>query len=88
VEGGRVTTLVRHADRDPVTGSNSSDGLGLLAAWVGDECLLGRSSQAWATVDQLQSQGKLTGAAGGNWPTGAAYVSKLHQFLAGHGYCP
>ena len=67
--------------------ANPSDGLGLLAAWVGDECLLGRSSQAFATVDQLQAQGKLTSSSGGNWPTGAQYVASLHAFLQQHGYC-
>jgi hypothetical protein len=66
--------------------TNSPDnGLGLLAPWVADECRLGQSTSAWATVQQLLAQGKLVGPAG--WPSGAAYVQALHTFLSGHGYC-
>jgi hypothetical protein len=64
-------------------------GLGLLAAWVADQCLLDNGRSAWATVDQLLAQGKLAGPPdnGGLWPAGADYVAKLHTFLPEHGYC-
>jgi hypothetical protein len=64
-------------------------GLGLLAAWVADKCVLGQGAQAWATVDRLDAEGKLTGAKGdaGIWPTGSKYVKALHTFLLQHGYC-
>jgi hypothetical protein len=64
---------------------NPGNGLGALAAWVADECLVGQGGPAWSTVNQLQSEGKLTGPAG--WPTGAAYVDALRTFLSPHGYC-
>jgi len=66
-------------------GSASDGGLGLLAPWVADQCLLGQGAQAWATVDQLQAQGKLAGQP--SWPRGAAFVGALHTFLAQHNYC-
>ena len=62
-----------------------SDGLGYLAAWVADECVLGQAKQAWRTVHDLQNQGKLSGIAG--WPTGSDYVKTLRAFLAQHSYC-
>lgn len=65
--------------------TNPGNGLGVLAAWVADECVLGQGTFAWTTVDQLQTQGELSGPAG--WPTGAAYVTQLRTFLAQHGYC-
>jgi hypothetical protein len=61
------------------------NGLGVLAAWVADECLLGQGNSAWTTVNGLETQGQLSGPAG--WPTGAAYVHALQSFLAQHGYC-
>lgn len=68
-------------------GSEPRGGLGLLAPWVADECLLGDSSSAWATVARLQSQGRLAGGTPG-WPRGAAYVRALRAFLVRQGYCP
>jgi len=65
----------------------SDAGLGVLAPWVADECLLGKASSAWSTVQQLQSQGALASSEG-DWPSGAAYVSSLRQFLVQHHYCP
>jgi hypothetical protein len=67
------------------TDTGTGNGLGVLAAWVADECVLGQGTSAWTTVGQLQVQGKLSGPAG--WPTGAAYVQALKSFLAQHGYC-
>lgn len=60
-------------------------GLGILAPWVADECVLGQESSAWAVVNGLQAQHRLGGDAG--WPSGAAYVSALRAFLTQHGYC-
>jgi hypothetical protein len=65
--------------------SNPGQGLGELAAWVADECVLGQGTFAWTTIGTLQTQGKLSGPTG--WPTGAAYVAQLKTFLAQHGYC-
>jgi hypothetical protein len=59
--------------------------LGQLAAWVADECVLGQSTSAWATVDQLEANAELTGPAG--WPENAAYVQALKTFLTTQGYC-
>jgi hypothetical protein len=64
---------------------NSSNGLGPLAAWVADECLLGDGSSAWTMVNQLQSHNDLSGPSG--WASGAAYVQELKSFLPQHGYC-
>ncbi|HZT66963.1 MAG TPA: hypothetical protein VFA11_14340 [Acidimicrobiales bacterium] len=61
------------------------NGLGLLAAWVADECRLGRSASAWAAVDRYNAEGSLTGPTG--WPTGSAYVSALRSFVSQRGYC-
>jgi hypothetical protein len=62
-----------------------SNGLGPLAAWVADECLLGDGAYGWSMVNQLQSQNDLVGPAG--WASGAAYVQELKSFLPQHGYC-
>ncbi len=61
-----------------------ADGLGYLAAWVADECVVGRGGHAWATVDQLEARGKLGGPF---TPTGGAYVRALRTFLTKQGYC-
>lgn len=63
----------------------SQDLRGLVAAWVADECVLGKSATAFATLDQLSAAGKLTGPSG--WPSGGAYVQALHSFLASRHYC-
>jgi hypothetical protein len=65
--------------------SQPDDGLGYLAAWTADECVAGQGSHAWATLDQLQRQGKLPGSPFS--PGGATFVRDLHQFLDHHGYC-
>jgi hypothetical protein len=65
--------------------SQPDDGLGYLAAWTADECVAGQGAHAWATLDQLQHEGKLPGTPFS--PGGAAFVRDLHQFLDHHGYC-
>lgn len=63
-------------------------GLGILAPWVADECLLGEQVRAWDVVENLQRAGKLSGGEyRGLWPSGATYVRDLRKFLAQHGYC-
>jgi hypothetical protein len=63
------------------------DGLGLLAPWVADECLLGNSATAWATMNRLQEEGALSPGVAG-WPHGAAYLKALRGFLVKGAYCP
>jgi hypothetical protein len=69
--------------------ADPSEGLGSLAAWAADQCLLHKGAGAWATIDRLLAEGKLAGSPdnAGLWPAGADYVAKLHTFLPGHGYC-
>ncbi len=66
-------------------GQEPGGGLGLLAPWVADECLLGESAKAWATVATLEREGRLKGTPG--WPRGPAYVRALRSFLVKSGYC-
>ncbi|HVC72065.1 MAG TPA: hypothetical protein VNC61_17565 [Acidimicrobiales bacterium] len=64
--------------------ANATNGLGLLAAWVADECVLGHAPSAYATLNGLLAGGKLVGPTA---PQGAAYVAALKAFLTQHGYC-
>ncbi|HEX4863340.1 MAG TPA: hypothetical protein VFV02_04660 [Acidimicrobiales bacterium] len=66
--------------------SQDTEGLGVLAAWVADECRIGTSQHAFATLDLLNSQGKLQNKFG-TWPSGSQYISQLKTFLSQHGYC-
>ena len=61
------------------------EGLGWLAAWAADMCTLGKAKQAFGTLQQFDSQGRLGSAPG--WPSGSSYVSQLRGFLAEHRYC-
>ncbi|HET9060210.1 MAG TPA: hypothetical protein VFN61_09840 [Acidimicrobiales bacterium] len=61
--------------------------LGVLAAWVADECVLGKGHIAWATVRRLQAQGSLSSKVADGYPSGAAYVKALRSFLKKRGYC-
>jgi hypothetical protein len=60
-------------------------GEGELAAWVADKCLLGQKTAAFATLGQLNQQGKLHSSIGS--ANGSAYISQLRTFLARNGYC-
>ena len=93
-QGGRlVDTTRQHLDlvaRDApqwlkAFNDNPGNGLGYLAGWVADQCLLGRAASAWTAVDQFNAAGRLTGPSG--WPTGSTYIGSLRSFLAHHGYC-
>jgi hypothetical protein len=51
---------------------------GYLAAWLADECVLGKGATAWGTIGMLFKEGKFeTDAAGWGWPSGASYLSQL-----------
>jgi hypothetical protein len=69
-----------------VPSPNSLGGLGVLAAWAGDECTLAVPGEPWATLAKFQAQGELTGPPGAG-PTGQAFVDQLRTFLSQHGYC-
>jgi hypothetical protein len=59
--------------------------LGSLAGWVADECVVGKSSSAWAFVDEQQQLG-IPGAA--DYADAGGYAAALRVFLATQGYCP
>jgi hypothetical protein len=63
----------------------TNDTLGLVAAWVADQCELGQEPNAWATVSTLQGEGRLGATVAGSG--GAQFVSDLHAFLSAHHYC-
>jgi hypothetical protein len=54
---------------------------GILAAWAADECLLGSSQKAFATLGRLGRQGRLRGD-----ERPAAYLVHLRRFLRRTGY--
>lgn len=59
--------------------------LGGVAAWVADECRLGREQRAWREVDALEKAGRLNGPRG--WPRNARFVRVAHRDLRARGYC-
>jgi hypothetical protein len=59
--------------------------LGSLAGWVADECLVGKSSTAWAFVDEQQQLGLPEAA---DYAGAGGYPAALREFLAAQGYCP
>lgn len=61
---------------------------GILPAWVADECALGRGATAWAVIERLQRQGKLSNAlyAQETYNHGS-YVASLKAFLLRNDYC-
>jgi hypothetical protein len=63
---------------------NSDDVRGVLAAWMADQYLLGRQDTGWATLQEINARGELTGDT--MWPIGNDYLAKLRQFLVKHGY--
>jgi len=59
-----------------------TDVRGVLAAWLADECLLGRAEEGWARLEEIRQQGVLgprRELAG--WPQGRAYLRELRLFL-------
>lgn len=78
----------RAAIDQPPSTDQHSDIRGVTAAWLADECLLGQSTSAFATIDQLNAQGRLAGPNGpDSWPAGSAYVTALKKLLTVSGYC-
>lgn len=68
--------------------STPPDEPGIVAAWAADECLLGQGTQAFATLDSLNAEGKLHGSPNGGPDTsGKAFETALRDFLRQHGYC-
>jgi hypothetical protein len=61
---------------------------GPLAAFVADECALGRGAEAWTTVRDLQKTGKLDNELFyANTLTTGSFVAKLQTFLVKGEYC-
>jgi hypothetical protein len=61
--------------------SRKSENHGALAAWAAEQCLLGRSNTAFATLGRLRRQGRLHGG-----EPAAKYLAHLHRFLRRTGY--
>jgi subtilisin-like proprotein convertase family protein len=60
---------------------------GVLAAWVADELLLGRGTEAWAFVERAYRRGELGRARSKDgYPAGRRYVAALRRFLRRTGY--
>jgi len=63
------------------------DPRGALAAWMGDEYLLGRQDEGWRKVDAAYRRGELGPRARlAGWPQGRAYLKALRAFLRKVGY--
>lgn len=54
---------------------------GVIAAWAADQCMLGRCTQAFTTIDRLSRTGRIHGER-----TRVAYERRLRAFLARTGY--
>ena len=68
--------------------SEHYSGLGVLAGWAADECVLGRSAEAGAYINsQLKAGHLISSAPGMGLPSGAAFVTALKKFLISTGYC-
>ncbi|HUY97190.1 MAG TPA: hypothetical protein VMW47_06170 [Verrucomicrobiae bacterium] len=62
--------------------------LGVVPAWVADECTLGRAAPALIAVARLERAGDFSAKLGPGFDgTGAAYVRNLRRFLSQTGYC-
>jgi len=56
---------------------------GIIAAWAADQCLLGRSAQAFRTIDRLSRSGRIHGER-----TRVRFEKRLRSFLRRTGYQP
>jgi hypothetical protein len=65
---------------------DGTNALGVLAAWVADQYLLGQATDADAYVAAEQAAGRLRSEDATAWPGGAAFVAELHEQLAAWGY--
>jgi hypothetical protein len=60
---------------------------GALAAWAADQCLLGRSQQAWQRLEAANRAGELgRGPKELGYPAGRQYIENLRAFLRRTGY--
>jgi hypothetical protein len=60
---------------------------GALAAWAADQCLLGRSQQAWQRLEAAHKAGELgKGPKELGFPAGRQYIESLRAFLRKTGY--
>ena len=67
--------------KEAMSPAGKRDNYGRLAAWAADECMLGHSAAALATLEQLRLSGRLHGQ-----PKPAAYLKHLRRFLRRTGY--
>jgi hypothetical protein len=95
--GGRFTDVTRQ-DPAAVTADaarwmkaymqtrDGTNALGVLAAWVADEYLLGQAPTADAFVASELAAGRLKSEDEQQWPGGAGFVAELRKQLAAWGY--
>jgi hypothetical protein len=86
-------TIGRHAAgllrlyRQTLRGPAPREVRGILAAYTGDLCLLGRCATGFALVDRAYAAGRLgRGPTLDGTPAGKRYVAALRSFLRRHGY--
>ena len=65
---------------------DGTNALGVLAAWVADEYLLGQATAADAYLAAEQAAGRLKSEDETAWPGGAGFVAELHKQLGAWGY--
>jgi hypothetical protein len=65
---------------------DGTNALGILAAWVADEYLLGQAATADAYVAAEEAAGRLKSEDETVWPGGDGFVAELHQQLQAWGY--
>lgn len=66
---------------------DGTDVRGVLAAWLADECRLGRASEGWAAIRGALDRGELSvPRVDAVWPAGRRYLDALRRFLVKTGY--
>lgn len=61
--------------------SHRQNGNGVLAAWAGDEELLGHDRLVQSTLRAELAAGHLKAPSGGGWPSGARFIRALNRLL-------
>lgn len=87
---GKEVAQLKELSMSQATGEkHTGEGpFGPLAAFVADDCALGRGAQAWSIVEDLQKEGKLrNGLFYANTLTKGSFVTKLKAFLVKGAYC-
>lgn len=65
----------------------AEDVRGVLAAWIADQCLLGRERQGWAVLEAAYRRGELGPAPElAGWAQGRSYLRALRTYLRTLGY--